>query len=59
MEKLIYTRSKALTDEPTHYCPGCTHGVVHKLVAEVLEELGITVDTIGIAPVGCAVLAYK
>ena len=59
MEKLIYTRSKALTDEPTHYCPGCTHGVVHKLVAEVLEELGITGDTIGIAPVGCAVLAYK
>nr|WP_296155160.1 thiamine pyrophosphate-dependent enzyme [uncultured Peptoniphilus sp.] len=59
MEKLIYTRSKALTDEPTHYCPGCTHGVVHKLVAEVLEELGITGDTIGVAPVGCAVLAYK
>ena len=59
MEKLIYTRSKALTDVPTHYCPGCTHGVVHKLVAEVLEELGITGDTIGIAPVGCAVLAYK
>ena len=59
MEKLIYTRSKALTDVPTHYCPGCTHGVVHKLVAEVLEELGITGDTIGIAPVGCAVLTYK
>ena len=59
MEKLIYTRSKALTDVPTHYCPGCTHGVVHKLVAEVLEELGITGDTIGVAPVGCAVLAYK
>lgn len=59
MEKLIYTRSKALTDVPTHYCPGCTHGVVHKLVAEVLEELGITGDTIGIAPVGCAVLAYE
>ena len=59
MDKLIYTRSKALTDAPTHYCPGCTHGVVHKLVAEVLEELGITGDTIGVAPVGCAVLAYK
>lgn len=59
MEKLIYTKSKALTDEPTHYCPGCTHGVIHKLVAECLEELGLTGNTIGIAPVGCAVLAYK
>ena len=59
MEKLIYTKSKALTDVPTHYCPGCTHGVIHKLVAECLEELGLTGDTIGIAPVGCAVLAYK
>ena len=59
MEKLIYTKSKALTDVPTHYCPGCTHGVIHKLVAECLEELGITGDTIGVAPVGCAVLAYK
>ena len=59
MEKLIYTKSKALTDVPTHYCPGCTHGVIHKLVAECLEELGITGNTIGVAPVGCAVLAYK
>lgn len=59
MEKLIYTKSKALTDEPTHYCPGCTHGVIHKLVAECLEELGLTGNAIGIAPVGCAVLAYK
>lgn len=59
MEKLIYSKSKALTDEPTHYCPGCTHGVIHKLVAECLEELGLTGNTIGIAPVGCAVLAYK
>ncbi|WP_077075648.1 thiamine pyrophosphate-dependent enzyme [Aedoeadaptatus urinae] len=59
MEKLIYTKSKALTDVPTHYCPGCTHGVIHKLVAECLEELGITDNTIGVAPVGCAVLAYK
>lgn len=59
MEKLIYTKSKAITDVPTHYCPGCTHGVIHKLVAECLEELGITGDTIGVAPVGCAVLAYK
>ena len=59
MEKLIYSKSKALTDVPTHYCPGCTHGVIHKLVAECLEELGITGNTIGVAPVGCAVLAYK
>ena len=59
MEKLIYSKSKALTDVPTHYCPGCTHGVIHKLVAECLEELGLTGDAIGIAPVGCAVLAYK
>ena len=59
MEKLIYSKSKALTDVPTHYCPGCTHGVIHKLVAECLEDLGLTGNTIGIAPVGCAVLAYK
>ena len=59
MEKLIYTKSKALTDVPTHYCPGCTHGVIHKLVAECLEELGLTGNTIGVAPVGCAVLTYK
>ena len=59
MEKLIYSKSKALTDVPTHYCPGCTHGVIHKLVAECLEELGLTGNAIGIAPVGCAVLAYK
>ena len=59
MEKPIYSKSKALTDVPTHYCPGCTHGVIHKLVAECLEELGLTGNAIGIAPVGCAVLAYK
>lgn len=59
MEKLLYTRSKGLTDMPTHYCPGCTHGVIHKLVAECLEELGLTEKAIGIAPVGCSVLAYK
>ena len=59
MEKLISSKSKALTDVPTHYCPGCTHGVIHKLVAECLEELGLTGNAIGIAPVGCAVLAYK
>lgn len=59
MEKLLYERSAGLTDMQTHYCPGCTHGVIHKLVAECLEELGITGNAIGIAPVGCSVLAYK
>ncbi|MDO4595164.1 MAG: thiamine pyrophosphate-dependent enzyme [Tissierellia bacterium] len=58
-EKLIYKKSEALTDQETHYCPGCTHGVIHKLVAECLEELGIREKSIGIAPVGCSVLAYK
>lgn len=53
-----YERSKGLTDVTTHYCPGCTHGILHKLVAEVLEELGITDETIGIASVGCSVFSY-
>jgi 2-oxoglutarate ferredoxin oxidoreductase subunit beta len=48
-----------LSDQPTHYCPGCTHGVIHRLVAEVIDELGIADRTVGIAPVGCAVLAYN
>lgn len=59
MEKLIYERSKGLTELQTHYCPGCTHGTIHKLVAECLVELGILDNTIGVAPVGCSVLAYK
>lgn len=59
MEKVVYKRSEALTKTPTHYCPGCTHGVIHKLVAECLEELGLTDNAIGVAPVGCSVLAYK
>lgn len=59
MEKLLYTRSEGLTDLPTHYCPGCTHGVIHKLVAEALVELGLVDKAIGVAPVGCSVLAYK
>lgn len=54
-----YERSKGLTDVTTHYCPGCTHGILHKLVAEVLEELGITDHTIGIASVGCSVFSYE
>jgi len=56
---MVYEKSKGLTDVPFHYCPGCTHGVIHKLVAEVLVELGVLDDTIGVAPVGCSVLAYK
>ncbi len=57
-ENLIYKKSSLLTDKDMHYCPGCTHGVVHRLIAEVIEELGIQETTIGIAPVGCSVFAY-
>lgn len=57
--KTIYTKSKALTDDAMHYCPGCTHGIIHKLIAESLEELEVTGRTVGIAPVGCAVMAYN
>ncbi|NLB33873.1 MAG: 2-oxoglutarate oxidoreductase, partial [Tissierellia bacterium] len=55
---MVYEKSKGLTDTPFHYCPGCTHGVIHKLVAEVLVELGVLDNAIGVAPVGCSVLAY-
>jgi 2-oxoglutarate ferredoxin oxidoreductase subunit beta len=55
---IVYEKSKGLTDAQLHYCPGCTHGVIHKLVAEVLEELNVLDETIGVAPVGCSVLAY-
>ncbi len=58
-EELVYERPRALTDTFTHYCPGCTHGVTHRLIAEVVDELGIRERTVGIAPVGCAVFAYK
>ena len=54
-----FSKPKALTDVPTHYCPGCTHGIAHRLVAETIDELGIRGKTVGIAPVGCAVLAYN
>jgi 2-oxoglutarate/2-oxoacid ferredoxin oxidoreductase subunit beta len=56
---IVYETPKALLDVPTHYCPGCTHGVIHKLVAEAIDELGILDKTIGVVPVGCSVLAYK
>ncbi len=55
----IFTRSQSLTDVPSHYCPGCTHGIAHRLVAEVLDELDVADQTIGVAPVGCAVFAYQ
>ncbi len=55
----VYKRSKGLTDLEMHYCPGCTHGVIHKLIAESLEELGLVGKAVGIAPVGCAVMAYN
>lgn len=56
---IVYQKSKGLTDVELHYCPGCTHGIVHKLVAETLEELDVLGNTIGVAPVGCSVFAYK
>ena len=56
---LVYERPEGFTDTPTHYCPGCTHGVAHRLVAEVLEEMGVIDKTIGVAPVGCSVFAYN
>lgn len=55
----LYTKSTMLTDTPLSYCPGCTHGIVHKLIAEALEEFGVEGNVIGIAPVGCSVFAYK
>ncbi len=58
-EKLVYERPHALKDVPTHYCPGCTHGTAHRLVAEVLDEMGVTEQTILVASVGCSVLAYN
>ena len=56
--EIVYAKPKTLTDTPTHYCPGCGHGVVHKILMEVLEEMNIQEETVGVAPVGCAVFAY-
>ena len=56
---MVASRPRSLTKTPTHYCPGCTHGIIHRLVAEAIDALGIEGITIGIAPVGCAVLAYN
>ena len=58
-EHLVYEKPALLNDVNMHYCPGCSHGVIHKLVAEVIAEMGMEEKTIGISPVGCAVFAYK
>lgn len=55
---IVFNKPKALTDTPLHYCPGCTHGIIHRLVAEAIDELNIEGKTIGVAPVGCSVMAY-
>ena len=58
-ENLVYERTSILTENVMHYCPGCGHGTTHRILAEVIDELGIQADTIGIAPVGCSVLMYN
>ena len=55
---VVFQKTRMLTDKPFHYCPGCTHGIIHRLAAEAMEELGIGDTAIGVAPVGCAVFAY-
>ncbi len=59
MIETIFSRPESLREVSTHYCPGCTHGITHRLIAEVLDELGLRERTVGVAPVGCAVLAYN
>ena len=56
---VVFEKPKMLADVPLHYCPGCTHGIIHRLVAEAIDELGVGEKTIGVAPVGCAVFAYN
>ncbi|MBP7497151.1 MAG: 2-oxoglutarate oxidoreductase [Bacteroidales bacterium] len=58
-ENLVYSRTKVLTDNYLSYCPGCGHGTAHRLIAETIDEMGIQANTVGIAPVGCSVLAYN
>ncbi|TCS84061.1 thiamine pyrophosphate-dependent enzyme [Tepidibacillus fermentans] len=57
--ELVFKKTTGLKDTPTHYCPGCTHGIIHRLVGEVLEEMDILEDTVGVASVGCSVLSYE
>ncbi|MCQ2387821.1 MAG: thiamine pyrophosphate-dependent enzyme [Clostridia bacterium] len=56
---VVFDKTKGLTDNPLHYCPGCTHGIIHRLVAECLEELGVLDRTVGVASVGCSVFSYN
>lgn len=56
---VVFEKTKGLTDTPLHYCPGCTHGIIHRLVAEALEELGVKEKTVGVASVGCSVFSYN
>ena len=56
---VVFEKPKSLTDAQLHYCPGCTHGIIHRLVAQALDELGVEGKTIGVAPFGCAVMAYN
>ena len=58
-ENLVYTKTKNMTDKVLSYCPGCGHGTAHNITMEVIDEMGMTQDTIGVAPVGCSVLAYE
>ena len=58
-ENLVYTKTNVLNDRTLSYCPGCGHGTAHRIIAEVIEEMGIQDKTIGVAPVGCSVLAYQ
>ena len=58
-ENLVYKKPKLMNEIPMHYCPGCSHGVVHKLVAEVIEEMGMENKAVGVCPVGCSVFAYR
>lgn len=59
MGNIVFQKPKSLTENPFHYCPGCTHGIIHRLVAEAIDELGIEGKTIGVASVGCSVFAYN
>ena len=58
-ENLVYEKPRLMNENPMHYCPGCSHGVIHKLIAEVIADMGLEDKTIGISPVGCAVFAYN
>jgi 2-oxoglutarate ferredoxin oxidoreductase subunit beta len=56
--KRVFTKPRSMTDKPMHFCPGCTHGIIQRLVAEVIDELGVQEDSIAVGPVGCAVFCY-